>query len=397
MGRVNYKVFSEGTVGNLVLKNRLVRSATFEKQMTDDGRVTDDILQTYTELAAGGTGMIITGLTAITQAGKGYTKQACIYSDKYISEIAKIADVVHKTDNRCVIIAQIGHCGRQVLEHENAECVGPSAVKSPILVKKARELSVDEVETIITDFANSIERVKRAGFDGVQLHAAHGYLLSSFLSPYTNRRIDQFGGSVRNRVKIIRDIIFQARQKVGSFPILIKINCDDHIEGGISKENFPELMKEIEATGVDAVEVSGAMWDCLARSEAELGFVPVPVPESRTRINKPEKQSYYYDYVKTLDTHLPMILVGGNRNIERIENILLEGKVDFISLCRPLISEPGLPNRWLEGTGNENSNCVSCNACMTPKEGLYCALRKNDLNMESFEKRLFEVWRDIFK
>jgi len=283
------------------------------------------------------------------------------------------------------------------LEHESAECVGPSVVKSPVLVKQARELSVDEVESIITAFVNSIERVKKAGFDGVQLHAAHGYLLSSFLSPYTNRRTDQFGGSVKNRVKIIADIVFMAREKVGSFPILIKINCDDHIVGGISKETFPELINEIEETGVDAVEVSGGMWDCLARSEEELGFIPVPIPESRTRINRPEKQSYYYDYIKALDLKLPVILVGGNRNIEKVENMINEGKVDFVSLCRPLICEPGLPNRWLQGTGNENSNCGSCNACMTPKEGLYCVLRKSAFNKEAFEKKLFEVWRDVFK
>lgn len=160
-------------------------------------------------------------------------------------------------------------------------------------MKKARELSVNEVETIIKYFAVSILRVKKAGFDGAQLHGAHGYLLSSFLSPYTNRRTDKFGGSVRNRVKIIKDIVSLAREEVGSFPVLIKINCDDHIEGGISKENFNELIKEIQDTGVDAVEVSGGMWDCLIRSEKEQGFIPVPIPESRTRINNAEKQPIF--------------------------------------------------------------------------------------------------------
>lgn len=393
MRRNNYKVFSEGRIANLVLKNRLIRSATGDNKMTADGKTTDAVLKIYKDLAAGGAGMIITGVMYVTPENKSIDRQPCIYSDEYIEEIAKIAGIVHQTDNKCVIIAQLNHAGRQIL-NDLAECIGPSPVQSPISMKKVRELSVNEVQKVIESFADAIVRVKKAGFDGVQLHAAHGFLLSSFLSPYTNRRTDKFGGSVENRVGIIKEIVSLARKRVGSFPILIKTNCDDFVKGGISKNNFAEFIKEVETTGVDAIEVSGGMWDCLARSEEELGFFPIPIPESRTRINTPEKQSYYYDYVKNIDLALPLILVGGHRNIERMENLLKEGKVDFLSLCRPLISEPDLPNRWLEGTGKEDADCVSCNACLAYllKGEFCCAIKESGLSKEALEN-MYSQWR----
>lgn len=398
MDRGTYKAFSKHKIADLTIKNRIVRSATCEYKMTKDGMVTDTIINIYKDLAAGGAGMIISSLMAVTLKGKGVADQICIYDDKYIDEISKIADIVHQTDSNCVIIAQLCHAGRQVTyDNEAAECVGPSAIKSPILVKEARELTVDEVNSIIQSFVDSIVRVKKAGFDGVQLHAAHGYLLSSFLSPYTNKRTDEFGGSVKDRVRIIESIVTLARKEVGNFPILIKINCDDHVEGGISKENFPELIKEIELTGVDAIEISGGIWDCLVRTDQELGFKPVPIPESRTRINTPAKQSYYYDYVKNLKIAVPLILVGGNRNIELIEQLLLEGSIDFVSLSRPFIAEPGLPNRWLNYIGKESTACLSCNACLVFKEEYGCALKRKRIKLEMFEERFSQAWRETFK
>lgn len=398
MSRENYAVFSTAKIGNLDLKNRLIRSATCEYKMAEDGSATEIVLDIYRKLANGGVGMIITGLMAVTQGGKGVSGQACIDDDRFIVEIAKIAEAVHNQDNNCAVVAQLCHSGRQ-LTHENttADCVGPTAMSSPLLEKKARELSGDEVETIITAFVNGIIRAEKAGFDGAQLHGAHGYLLSSFLSPYTNQRRDCFGGSTQNRVQIIKAIVERARKTVGDFPILIKVNCDDHVVGGITKASFPELISELSATGVDAIEISGGIWDCLVRSEEELGFVPVPIPESRTQLDKPEKQSYYYSYVNTLNATVPLILVGGNRNIEALETIIQEQKVDFISMSRPLIAEPGLPERWLQGVGSDKANCVSCNACLLYKDAFGCALKRLKFNRKEFEAGYAEGWKAVFK
>jgi len=405
MSRQAYAVFSEGTIARMKIKNRLVRSATYEAAMTEDGRTTDTMLALYKDLAEGGVGMIITGLMAVLPQGKGNARQTAIYADRFIPEIAKIADVVHQYGKGCKIVAQLGHAGRQLLQwplkHENisAEAVGPSAVPSPLLEAQARALSLEEVQQVIQAFVDAIVRVQKAGYDGVQLHAAHGYLLSSFLSPYTNRRTDQYGGSIPNRVRIVREILAQARMKVGDFPILIKINCDDFVKGGISLESFPEQAREVERTGVDAIEVSGGMWDCLVRSEEELGFYPTPLPEARTRINKLEKQSYFLKYVENLRLSVPILLVGGNRNIERMESILHEGHVSFFSLCRPLINEPGLPQRWLEGRGKETTDCVSCNACLATiqKDSIACYLKKSKLRQVVVKSAAPLMWKKFFR
>ena len=149
--------------------------------------------------------------------------------------MADIARQIHSTDSACIAIAQLDHRGRQQLVADKfGDCTGPSAVPSPILEKTARELSPDEIQDVIDCFVNAILRVKKAGFDGVQLHAAHGKLLSSFLSPYTNQRTDDYGGSLENRMRIISEIVTRGRELVGDFPIMVKINCDDFVPVGLT-------------------------------------------------------------------------------------------------------------------------------------------------------------------
>jgi len=188
--------------------------------------------------------------------------------------------------------------------------------------------------------------------------------LSTFLSPYTNRRQDEYGGSVRNRIRIVRDIVEESRARVGDFPIIIKLNGTDYLPGGIDLDNLPSLAEEVVQAGIDAIEISGGMWECLARPESELGFRPVPSPESHTRIKSPSKQSYFLAYASQLDIGIPVILVGGNRNVERLEGILDHGHADFIAMSRPLIRQPDLPNRWHEGRGSQLADCVPCNSCL---------------------------------
>lgn len=400
MRRDDYKLFSEGRIAHLTVKNRLVRSATYEGSMTEDGRVTPEMLNLYRNLAEGGVGTIITGHMAVRLEGKGHVRQTSIYDDYHIAEIAKIAEIVHESGNDCKILGQLSYAGRQVL-HDNkvAECVGPSDVPSPILQKKAKVLTTSEIQKIINCFSDAIVRVKNAGYDGVQLGGAHGYLLSSFLSPYTNRRDDQYGGSLEKRVAILREIIGKAREKVDEFPILIKMNCMDHIEGGIDIETFPEVAKEVEAMGFDAIEVSGGMWDCLIRTEEELGFFPLPIPEARTRINSLDKQSYFVPGTEGLNLNIPVIVVGGHRNVESLEKIIGGGTVDFFAFARPLISEPDLPKRWLEGRGSEKADCVSCNSCVLEikSKPLKCVLKQNQLKQKIVKNITPHIWKLLLK
>jgi 2,4-dienoyl-CoA reductase-like NADH-dependent reductase (Old Yellow Enzyme family) len=358
MGREYYRIFSPGKIGDMQLPNRLVRSATWDPSILHHRRMTNEVMHLYRELAAGGVGLIITGDFSVVPAGLFDDPQPvsvdCAYDRVRIQGFARLADVVHRVAPHCKIVAQLSG------EYTG---VGPSEVSSQFTGPVVK-LTTQQVEQLVCCFAQCIKGVKDDGFDGVQLHAAHGGLLSRFLSPYTNRRGDRYGGSTRNRARIVREIVESARELVGAYPILIKVNCTDHLEGGIDGLEFVKLAEELEKMWVDAVEVSGGMKDCLSRTEEELGFRPVPDPCSRTRIASAEKQSYYLTYAEKLDLRIPVILVGGNRDIERLETIVQRGKVDFISMCRPLLYEPDLPRRWREGRGGSEAECKSCNSCI---------------------------------
>jgi len=390
MQRNDYTLFSAGKIGSLTLPNRLVRSATWDPSIIHSRQMSDEVLGLYRELALGGVGLIITGgFPVLEQEMLG--GETCSYDAVAIEGLDRLADVVHRSGSGCPVVAQL---------EVSTLGAGPSAIPSPFMEEMIRPLSTDEIHKTIDCFVQAIVRMQEHGFDGVQLHASHGGLLSCFLSPYANRRDDAYGGSVENRVRIVGEIISGARETVGSFPILIKVNATDYLEGGIDFETFPELAKEIERAGVDAVEVSGGMWDCLARPEEALGFRPVPAPESHTRIHSPEKQSYFLRYAERLDLDVPVILVGGNRDVERLEDIVRRGAADYIALCRPLLSEPDLPNRWREGRGASTTDCISCNSCIhdmyvhpgRPEPGLVACIFKRDKEQHRVAQEWLASW-----
>ena len=394
MRRHNYRIFSEGKIGPLTLPNRLVRSATWDPSILKKRKMTDEVLNLYQEIALGGVGLIITGGFPVFQeqvVNDGSNKWISNYTDLRVKGIEKMPQIVHNSRQECRIIAQL----------ENGNLTArPSVISSPHSKRKLRQLTLEEISDIVDCFVDAIVDMKKTGFDGVQLHMAHGGLLSRFLSPYTNRRNDVYGGSTSNRVRIILEIVAKARQSVGNFPILVKMNCTDYLVGGVNIDTFPDLAREIEQTGVDAIEVSGGMWECLFRSEEELGFRPVPAPESHTHIKNPEKQSYFLKYAEKLDLGIPVILVGGNRDIEQLEEIVSQGKVEFIALSRPLIREPDLPNRWLEGQGGRTTECISCNSCIfamhihpgRSEPGLVTCVHKNDKSQHRLAQEWLSSW-----
>lgn len=359
MRRQDYRIFTQATLGPLTLPNRLVRSATWDPCILGNQKMSDEVVDLYRELALGGVGLIITGGFPVYEGGavdcSTEGQRRVSYDDLRVEGSGRLVEAAHESGTGCKIVAQL---------EAGVPGAGPSRIPSPYYEEMIRPLSVEEIQEIIDCFVQATLWMKEAGFDGVQLHAAHGGLLSTFLSSYTNRRDDEYGGTVENRTRIVREIISRARGQVSAFPMLIKVNCTDYLEEGIDINTFPALAKAIEGTGIDGIEISGGMWECLVRTEEELGFRPIPAAESHTRIHSPEKQSYFLGHAERLDLDVPVILVGGNRDVERLEQIVRGGKVDLIALCRPLINEPDLPRRWLEGRGSSSADCISCNACL---------------------------------
>jgi 2,4-dienoyl-CoA reductase-like NADH-dependent reductase (Old Yellow Enzyme family) len=359
--RSGYKLFSPFDLGSLRLKNRIVRSATWDPAMIFGRRVDGRTLDTYRKLAHGGAAMIIVGDFNVVprdacEPGLADSRpDRCSYDDVRIAGFPRLADAVHGEDPDVRIVAQ-------VTAHVPGK--GVSAVRSPLTGRAPEPLTATEIGTMVEYIAIAIEGIRDDGFDAAQLHAAHGSLLCRFLSPYSNRRDDEYGGSPEGRTRLFSEIVERTRARVGSFPILTKLNGTDYIEGGIDPATLKRQTQLLADVGISAIEVSGGMHESLLRSEEELGFRPVPMPESHTRIASPDRQSYFLPYARTVDPAVPTILTGGNLDAERLERILQDGAVDLIGLSRPLIREPDLPERWLHGRGSSIAACLSCNACI---------------------------------
>lgn len=395
MDRSHYKIFSPGAIAGMTAPNRLVRSATWDPCILSSRQMTEEVLALYRSLALGGAGLLISGGLPVYRERfpeERPDQQVRLYADLRVNGVEEMARAVHAANPDCKIVAQleVGYLD-----------AGPSPIATPFSAQPVRALSADEIEQIIVCFVDAIVDVRDCGFDGAQLHAAHGGLLSRFLSPYSNRREDGWGGTVEGRARIVREIVAKARRQVADFPILIKMNGTDYLAGGIDIESFPAQAQAVARAGVDAIEISGGMWECLFRPEAELGFRPVPSPEAHTRIGRPEQQSYFLEYAEQVDVPVPIILVGGNRDVERLEAIVQGGKVDFIALCRPLIREPNLPNRWRAGIGRRVPECVSCNSCLhamivhpgRDEPGLVTCICKSDKKQHRMAQKWLATWK----
>jgi 2,4-dienoyl-CoA reductase-like NADH-dependent reductase (Old Yellow Enzyme family) len=301
--------------------------------------MTEDGLAIYRALAAGGAGLIITGQIAAMPGGRDNDVQTCIYEDRFIPSVRRIAETVHAAGNGCKIVAQINHTA---VQGRMADPIAPSAKPFPAWRKQPRAMTTAEVEELTAHFAQAVRRARDAGFDGAEIHAAHGFVLHAFLSPYTNTRTDRYGGSLENRVRVLAEIIAQARKLVGpDFPILARVHCDDGVAGGTNIETFPALAAEVEKAGVDALDVTGS---------------------GATR--RPDNGSFFLPHVQNLRVKVPVILTGGNRNIDRLETILKTGTPQFIGMARPFIREPDLPNRWRDRRGSPSAACISCGRCL---------------------------------
>ena len=374
-------LFSEMKIGNAVIKNRLVRSATYESVANEDGTIGVEYSRIHTRLSRGNIGLIFTGMMAISQEGKSYRRQAGLESDRGMEAFCAMNEEVHR--NGAKIFAQLAHGGRQTMLHGRfPRDVSPGPLDLMYQVRPIG-MSVKEIVSTIDAFSKAAARAKLAGFDGVQIHAAHGYLVSNFLSPYFNRRSDEWGGDSERRFALLKRIYESIRESVGSdFPIAIKTNISDHVPGGITPEEATEHIARLARLRIDAVEISCGS---IAFSPFDMSRGKVPAKDLSRTMPVPLRPFAHlaltlafpeYRYVfeegynlwasekaRSVLGNIPLIVVGGFRSPVVIENALRDRKADFVSLCRPLICEPLIAKRWSEGDMRP-SICTNCNKCL---------------------------------
>jgi 2,4-dienoyl-CoA reductase-like NADH-dependent reductase (Old Yellow Enzyme family) len=357
------------------VKNRFVRTAVGDGWCTLDGGCTDELINFYRQLAEGGTGLIITGASYVHPNYK-VGRFIGLYSDKLIDGYKKLTSEVHVFDAK--IVCQLYLPGRA--EAENP--IGPSPVKVDLTGTNPRELTEAEIQEFIAAFAQAARRTKEAGFDGVQFHAAHGYLLHSFLSPYTNRRRDKWGGSFENNMRFLLETYKQCTDLVGTdYPVLIKINAQDYIEGGITLDLSKRYAEKISSVGFNAIELSaGVNTDrplfYMGKGDLPANYRIMGKDLGQTRqilknIKGLEndikfKEAYFRPFAREIKKviDVPLILPGGNRTVSIMEDVLKTGDADFIGLCRPLIREPDFPNK-VKKWGQKKAECLNCNRCLS--------------------------------
>jgi 2,4-dienoyl-CoA reductase-like NADH-dependent reductase (Old Yellow Enzyme family) len=339
-------------IGSCEISNRFVRSATAEYLSDEDGRPLPELRDMYRALAEGGVGLIVTGHAYVHPSGRCRVQMSGIHQDASLSDWSEVTAAVHEAGSK--IAMQINHGGRQC---DPAAVDGLMLAPSPIPLNRDSprpiEVSERQIESLLRAFADAAGRVKEAGFDAVQVHSAHGYLINSFNSPASNWRRDAWGGSLSRRFRFLEEVAAAVRDVVGDdYPMFVKLGTVDFVRDGLTEKDGVEIIRHLRDMGFDALEISGGIGG----------------GSMRTGINSPEKEAYFLPIARMARyvTDLPIILVGGLRSREVMDRILDEGSADFISLCRPLIREPDLPNRLREGQAA--ATCISCNQCW-PREG----------------------------
>ncbi|MCF8033145.1 MAG: NADH:flavin oxidoreductase [Desulfarculaceae bacterium] len=360
-------IFSPWKLGRLELDNRLMRSATWEGMAGPDGIPRPELGEVWLRLAQGGVGLIVAGYSHVLARGQGLPGQTGIFGEQHVAPLAGLVDMVHQAGGK--IAAQLVHSGRHARAAViGAKPLGPSAGHNEMLDEAVEEMSAAQLQEIIEAFGQAAARAKRAGFDAVQLHAAHGYLISQFLSPAFNQRKDLYGGSPANRARFALEVLQAVREAVGpDYPVFVKLNCQDGVPGGLELAEAVEVAVALDRAGIDAIETSGGI--------ASSGTVHNNSPGRVVR--GPEEEGYFLPYALAVKQRVrcPVISVGGWRSPERIAQAL--DQVDAIAVSRPLIRQPDLPQRWRSGDGAA-ATCISCGQCLAwgLKGGIRCGQEK---------------------
>lgn len=379
-------IFEKAEISGVVLKNRIIRSATHDGLADKNGAPTEKLIKKYEYLAKNDVGCIITGYAGVSENGMSpYPAMLKIHKDELIASYKPLTKAVHKYNTP--IIMQLAHCGRQT----SSKVIGkkkqaPMAMRHLFYPDKAERLNDNGIYDIIYDFIHAAERAEKAGFDGVQLHAGHGYLLHDFLSPHGNRREDKWGGSTENRCRIVELIIKGIKEKT-ELPVWIKLSAEDNRRGGMNVDEAVKICKILEKAGCDCIEVScGTVEDGMNTMRSKLmpmeavfeyrepcasfpkhlkSFSLAAANLINPLIKQPsplENFNIYNASVIKAAVSVPIIAVGGIHRLADMEAIIETGKADFVSMCRPFICEPNLVKKLMDGR-QEEAKCLMCNYC----------------------------------
>lgn len=340
------KVFEPMKINGLELKNRIVVSAMVTNYCTPDGNATEKFIAYHEHKAKGGWGLIITEDYAVTPAAGGFVNLPGLWEDGQIESHRKLTERVHAAGGK--IAAQIYHAGRETSSAvTGVQPVAPSAVREPSMPETPRELTIPEIHTLVEQFGDCAKRAKAAGFDAVEVHGAHGYLVGAFASPFSNKRSDEYGGTIRNRARFGMEIIRNIKEKCGEdYPVLYRISSVEYVPGGLDIEESKVIARLMEEAGADCIHCSQGVYASTHTIIPPSVFPRAGYVEHAAEMKKA--------------VQIPVIAVGRINDVEIAESVLQSKKADLVTMARASLADPELPNKVLKGRGDEVIRCIGC-------------------------------------
>ncbi|HEY3374802.1 MAG TPA: FAD-dependent oxidoreductase [Candidatus Aquicultor sp.] len=380
-------LFSTGTIDSLTTKNRLIMAPMVRNYADEHGLVTSKYAKHIERIARGGVGAMILEASYVRPDGKGFVNELSIHTDDVIPGLRQLADIAHSYG--AVIGPQIFHAGRQTASAiMGVQPVAPSPIPDPTVNEVPRALSVDEIHSIVNDYAQAARRAKEAGCDFVEVHGAHGYLITQFLSPFSNARDDEYGGSLENRMRFVSEIIQAIRATVGAdFPVIVRISGEEQVPTGLTLDDSVKIAQRLEELGVNAIHVSAGNYASFDRGAM---ISPMAIPDGPlVPLAKAIKGA----------VKMPVIAVGKIRTPELANDIIQTGKADFVALGRPLLADPDWPNKALEGRTSDIDKCIACNqGCITRlfgQQDVWCTVNPETSREEEFARPFPESKRKV--
>jgi 2,4-dienoyl-CoA reductase-like NADH-dependent reductase (Old Yellow Enzyme family)/thioredoxin reductase len=381
-------LFSSGKIGTLETKNRVVMSPLVRNYADENGFITPRYTAHIARVARGGVGTIILEASFIRQDGRGFTHELGLHIDDVIPGLKQLAKAAHAQE--VVMGPQLFHAGRQTSSKTTGkQPVAPSPIPDPTTIEMPRPLEIEEIHDVVEAYAQAARRAQEADCDFVEIHGGHGYLITQFLSPFSNIRDDAYGGSEESRMRFVSEVVRAIRKVVGlRFPVTIRISADEMVPGGLVFEDSAKISRKLEELGVDAIHVSSGNY---ASSNRGYRIAPMSMPDGL--------QVPFAEWIKSC-VKIPVIAVGKIRSPAMADDIIRTGKADFVAIGRSLLADPDWPKKAEEGRVDQIRNCIACNqGCISrlaAQQDVWCTVNPETGNEDEFAKPLSKDKKRVF-